>query len=90
MEGNTVSMITKADLNRLAREFVLEEFAAIWEVDSGVLSEWMAEKSHIYAALTDEEEIDQVLDAFTQEVDSLVRVAIADFKAADSAVQQRP
>ncbi len=67
----------------LAKKYMLQEFAAIWDVDSGVLSEWLAENDPSYAALTDEDEIDLRLDEFTMALDGHVRQALDDFRIAD-------
>lgn len=65
----------------LAKKFLMKEFAAIYDIDSGRLSEWLAENEHTYANLTDEDEIERAIASFRRELDRLVRMAIADFDA---------
>ncbi len=75
--------LSTVKLRELAKQFLLDEFAAIWDIDASQLSEWLAEHSPAYATLTEEDEVDQILDDFTMQVDSMVRQAIDDFRIAD-------
>ncbi len=48
----------------LARKYLLEQFATVWEVDAQLLSEWLAENDSHYANLSDEEGVDTALEEF--------------------------
>lgn len=80
-EPMTASPITNGQMYELAKEYMLHRFASGWDVDSSLLSEYLAENSHIYANLTDEDAMALALSNFRKELDRLVRVAMADFQA---------
>jgi hypothetical protein len=74
-----VEVTMETTLTQIARQFVRDEFSSVWDVDGGILSEYLADRHTPYAELTadNEDGMEAMLDEFTEEVENVVRAALA-------------
>ncbi len=79
--GGPVGALDAETIDALAKQYLLREFASEWEIESPKLTEWLAEQNADFARVTDEDEVDQILDDFIHKLDWYVRVAIGDFRS---------
>lgn len=68
-ERNSVSALDFDQAHELATKFIAEKFLAMYELDSGAVSEWLAKNNDVYKNLEDEDTIDDTLDVFFDAID---------------------
>lgn len=68
--------VVATDLSNTAAKFVKEAFASVWDIDTALVSEWLAEELPAYRDLTDEDEMDNTLELFMELIELFVRGAL--------------